>query len=212
MKTFPALALLILGLAVSVKAQDKQADEAAIRACFANYQAALAINDGQAVAALVSKQTISYYGNILKLILTGDEPTVRKQKPYRKMMVLQVRHDAPNLGVTNATQFFAFVVNKGWSAGAPEGGIKLGKISMDETVAAAPGVVNGVETPAMFFFSREGKAWKVDLVEVVLRLELLMTEQQKNSSIGEDEAIIKALEKRSGMPVSKDIWKPLKAK
>ena len=212
MKKLILLVSIFLALSASVRAQDKQADEAAIRACFANYQAATAKKHGQSVAALVSKQTISYYEYILKLVMTGDEPTIRKQKYYRKMMVLQVRHEIPNLSVTNGAQLFALVVSKGWNSSAPEGGIKLGKISTSETVAVAPGVLNGVETPATFFFSRAGKLWKVDLVGVILRLEQLMAEQQKKSSLSEDEAITTSLEKRSGRPVSKDIWKPLKAK
>jgi uncharacterized membrane protein len=73
-------------------------------------------------------------------------------------------------------------------------------------------MVNGEATPANFFFSREGKDWKVELVAVLLRFDQLMAQKQKVSSLSEDEAIIRTLEARSGRPVSKDIWKPLKDK
>ena len=212
MKALAVLASVCLALTVSVKAADSHADEAAIRARFTEFQAALAKGDGEAAAALVSKQTISYYGSILKLVLDGDEATVREQKPYRKMMVLLVRHGAPKLAITNASEFFVFVVSQGLNVGSSGAGVGLGKITMDETMASAPVVVNGEATPANFFFSREGKDWKVELVAVLLRFDQLMAQKQKVSSLSEDEAIIRTLEARSGRPVSKDIWKPLKDK
>src|SRR5664279_4556034 len=81
MKSLAVLASVCLVLTGSVEAADSHADEAAIRARFTEFQAALAKGDGEAAAALVSKQTISYYGSILKLVLDGDEATVREQKP-----------------------------------------------------------------------------------------------------------------------------------
>ena len=133
-------------------------------------------------------------------------------------MALLIRHEAPDIfsqngNSTNASSFFAIVISKGWGGEVGSPGIELGKITKEvDTIASAPVILNGQATPAKFIFELEATGWKFSLLDVILKTDKLMAEKQKGSSISEDDAIIQILEKRSGRPVSKDIWKPLKAK
>ncbi len=155
---------------------------------------------------------MSFYGSILKLVLNGDETTVRNLKFYRKMMVLQIRHEAPQIQNMAGSNFVAFLVSKGWVGTEAAPNVKLGGISFEGKAAKAAVQVNGEETPATFLFFREGNSWKFDLTWPALRLEHLMEEKQKQSPISEDDAIIQVLEMRSGRTVSKNVWQPLKPK
>jgi hypothetical protein len=132
-------------------------------------------------------------------------------------MALLVRHEAGQkyrtAGYsTNASDFFAFIVKRGWGGEVASAGVELGKISIDSTIAGAPAVLNGQATPAVVVFEHERSGWKLAILDAILRLDKLMAEKQKTSSLSEDDAILKTLERRSGRPVSRDIWKPLKAK
>ena len=211
-------ALILLAFVSVVNAQNSRADEAAIRACFKNYQAAIAKKDGNAAATLVSNTSIKYYGGILNLALNADEAKLRQVDFYRKMMALLVRNEAPDIysqlgNSTNASRFFALVVSNGWGGEIGSPTLELGKINKQaDIIASAPAVLNGQETPARFVFEFERDGWKFSLLDVIVRVNQIMKEKQKSSSVGEEDAIIQSLEKRSGRPVSKDIWKPLNRK
>lgn len=207
----------LLAFTAAASVANAENDEQAIRACFKNYQTAIAKKDGNAAAALLSKASLFYYGSILNLALNGEEAKVRQQHFYRKMMVLLVRHEAGQMYrtagySTNASDFFALIVKKGWGGEVASTGVELGKISIDSTIATAPAMLNGQATPARLVFERERSGWKLALLHAILRMDKLMADKQKTSPLSEDDAIIKTLEMRSGRPVSKDIWKPLKAK
>ena len=211
-----SVGIAFLALAFSSTMAEAGGEEAAIRTCFKNYQAAIAKKDGSAAAALISSTTLKYYAGILDLALNADEAKLRKQGHYRKTMALLVRHEAPDLyrqlnGNTNGSNFFALVVSNGWGGEIGSAGLELGKITKDvDILASAPAVLNGQETPARFVFELERDGWKFSLLDVIVRVDQIMKEKQKNSSVNADDAIIQAIEKRSGRTVSKDIWKPLK--
>src|SRR5438132_9976849 len=89
---FIFLFTLLVGISVARAADD----EAAIRACFKNYLAAVEKKDGDAAAALISKDSITYYRGILDLAMNADEAALRQQRFYRKMMTLLVRNEEPD--------------------------------------------------------------------------------------------------------------------
>jgi len=212
-------AFALLASVSAVKAQSSQAEESAIRDCFQKYKAAVEKSDGKTAAALISSDSIKYYGSILNLALNGDEKRIRQQHYYRKMMVLLVRLEAAktyctNGCSTNATEFYSFLVSRQLGGAVTPAGVALGKIKINEfhNYAGAQGILNGQETPATLVFQQERDGWKFDILAAILRLDQLMAEKQKQSSISEDDAIIQALEKRAGRPIDSSIWKPLRQK
>ncbi len=87
----------------------------------------------------------------------------------------------------------------------------LGNIIIDGGVTAkAPGILNGQVSPAVFVFERTAEGWKFSLLDVIVRVDQLRAESRKHALIDEDEAILKMLEARTGRPIRKDIWKPMR--
>ncbi len=195
-----------------------ETDEEAIRACFKQYQAAVAKRDGKAAAALVSKPTLAFFGGILNNALYGQEAKVRKLDFFRRMMVLYVRQELydfykTNGYSTNAADFFALVIERGYAGQVGAGKVELGKITMHtDVIASASGVLDGqVATPAVLVFERTTDGWKFSLLDIITRIDQLRAERQKIAPVDEDEGILKVLQARTGRPIRKDIWKPIRA-
>jgi len=211
-------ATILTALTISTAKTEAGTDEEAIRTCFREYQAAIANKDGKAAASLVSKPTLSYFAGILNNALNADEAKVRRLDFYRKMMVLLVRQDLSDTYKasgysTNASHFFALIIERGWVGQVGAGNLELGKITMDvDVIASAPGILNGQATPAKFVFERTAGGWKFSLLDVILRVNKLTAEKQKNALVNEDDAILQSLEARTSRLIKKDIWKPIWAR
>lgn len=208
---------VLFALCISTAETRGESDENAIRTCFKKYQVAIANKDGKTTAGLVTKPTVSYFSGILKNALDADEAKVKNLDFYRKMMVLLVRQELSDVYKTNGystngLDFLALIIDRGWVGKVGAGNLELGRVTMDDAdvFASAPGILNGQPTPARFVFERTADGWKFDLLSVILRVNRLVREKEKNSSVNEDEAILQRVEALSGRPIKKEIWKPMR--
>ncbi len=217
--------LLVALLCTAAFTGSSQSQEQAIRACYTNYLAAKKNHDGNAIAALVSKESINHYGVILDCALNCSEVMTHALDPWMKMTVLQARlqFTPSELRKQTPQTFFAFMVGKG------ELGVEnqarpdlqnLGEITVAGNKAKALVLLDGTIVkvngePATFDFVKEGGIWKVDLVGIIAQMEktlAVISSRKQETEDQKEQTMLEILQQRLGRDVSQDIWKPINPK
>lgn len=182
----------------------------AVRACFEAYRQALLAADGKAALALVDRNTIDYFDQMVDLALYGEEATVRGQSSVNKIMVLSLRHRMSRERLLKATAESVFVhaVNEGWIGKNGVIAVELGTIRVRHDSATAAIMAQGKEAPVSFTFHKEPDGWRIDLAALMSLTDLAFKQLLAQLGKSEDEAIADLLEAVSGREVSPQVWQP----
>jgi hypothetical protein len=205
------IGLPVAALAMLACTAEEPADQAAVRAAYDDYVAALLEKDGGRAASLVDRNTISYYGGLLELALRGDADTVHSISILDKIVVLTIRH---GISVDVAEQMtaetlFVHAVTEGWIGEQSVVNSALGQIVVQGSSATGVHIANGQVTPLKYTFHREDGRWGLDLTAIMAPAEQAFKMIIEQSGRTEDEFVINIIEAVSGEEVPDSVWEPM---
>lgn len=182
-----------------------------IRRTFKAYIRSLNQRDGTAAASLVDRNTLSYYGRMLRLALHGGERVVRALPIMDRIIVLRTRHQVPlaTLQRMDGSGLFAHGVKMDWMDRAKSSTFSPGIIEVRGRRATVYVLQQGKPIPLTFLFSREAPStWHIDLTSLfAIGNAAFKSWIPKRQS--EDEFILDLIGTISGRTPGKTIWRPL---
>ena len=194
-------------------------DRQAIQRCFVAYKEALLDKQGDRAVEQVSTTTLAHYGKMRDLALKGDGATVRSRSLIDQyiILVLRQRVGLEALLPMSDKDVISLAIREGWIG---ESGLKetmIGAVTVKGDRAEAVLVVRGkaYATPDVprFVFSKEQKAWKIDITALFPVAEKFFQTwyagAKASENISTDTFLINILTLMSDKPISPDIWKPL---
>lgn len=199
------LALAVVSL---VSATQAAADDViGVRTCFSKYKRAITELNGDAAAALVDKNTITYYDITLSRARRGKPAEVRQLGPFDMLLVLMVRHNVEpdDLKEMTGRKLFAYGVDDAWTDPESIANIEIQNIQINGTRATAQAAG---QAAIMFRFSKEKGKWKFDITGIAEMANAAMAKAFKDAGAKADDAILQVLQVSSEEPVADDIWEP----
>jgi hypothetical protein len=185
-------------------------DTNAIRQCFSEYKDALLAEDGAKAVELVDGETIELYSRQLDWALKATPGETRALGLLDKLSVLRIRMEfsRQELLEMDGRELFVYGVDHGWID--PEGvkNNSLGKITVTQDSATVQGLNQGKPTPINWVFTREGDAWKLNLLSILPAAETAFKMLIRESGQTEDEFLIEILSMLSEKRPDKSIWFP----
>jgi hypothetical protein len=182
--------------------------EPLVRATFESYVQALRSRDGTAAAALVSSETIDYYGELAALAGTGGPEEIRARSLVDRLTIALLRALRPpaELATLDGRELFVYGVEAGLIDESTVAANDIGAVRVDGDRAYATLVVSGQETPVDYEFARSGDEWLLDFVPVLERADAGLREIAMQAGQSEDEFIFTAVETVTGRPVDASIF------
>ncbi len=216
--SFSALPAIAQAPATSLKPLPPS-DRQAIQRCFVAYKQALLEKEGDRAVEQVSTTTLAHYGKMRDLALRGDGATVRSRSLTDQYLVLILRHRVglKALLPMSDKDVISLAIREGWIG---ESGLRettIGTVTVKGDRGEAVLVVRGkaYATPDVprFVFSKEQKAWKIDITALFPVAEKFFqdwyAEEKVSDNISTDTFLINILTLMSDKPISPDIWNPL---
>ncbi|MBI1742490.1 hypothetical protein HYR54_05415 [Candidatus Acetothermia bacterium] len=207
-------ALVVLSLVLVVYGWGPSNGEAAVRASFNSYKAALKAHDGKAAVTFVDKNTLNYYDKMLDLALRGTRESVLELSILDKLMVLTIRHNLPLELVKqmSSKSFFVYSVKEGLIAdNSTINGLRIEHIMVSGTTASGDATTTGGKVPpnTKWIFHKEDGHWKLDLTSIFPVINWALEQAVHASGLSVEEFLFKILKSISGKPVKDAVWEPL---
>ncbi|MGB0177791.1 MAG: hypothetical protein ACPF9D_11540, partial [Owenweeksia sp.] len=195
----------------SLSLQGQSEDQQKIRTAFDNYKSAIRYSNGDVALAFIDQNTRDYYQEMTNAIKTADSLSVRDMNVLDKIMVLSARHRIPEEKAISmeGDQLFIYAVKYGMVAKNSVENVEIGEIVVNGNTATASLVASGQPVPMNFEFNRENNKWKIDLTSLFEISEAGMLQVIEQKGVDENMFIEKIIELSSGIPIRKNLWKPL---
>lgn len=182
--------------------------EPAVRATFESYGQALLDRNGSAAAALVTTDTIEYYGTLATLASTGgpEEIGARSLTDRLSIALLRVRRTPAELAQMDGRRLFEYAVEAGLVDESSVANNQLGSIRVDGERALAQVVVGSTPSPFNYEFVREGDRWLFDIVSLIHATDPVLRQAARQAGRPEDELIFQLVESSTGQRVDASIF------
>lgn len=198
----------------SVHAQDAVSeDETAIRDVFAAYKDALAIEDGDAAAGLVTSNSIAYYGYMRDHALFSAPEVVQELELFDQLQVLllRLRLPADSLEMLNAREIFSVGIKRGWTDQESTARLELGTVNVYRDEALTTALQGQMETPMeLFRFVREDGKWRQDLIHTLRVAGQMIGEAFEQAEMDKAEFVTTMLQYSEGFEIGPEVWEPLR--
>ncbi len=198
------------------QAQESLADAAAVVGVFEGYKAALMAGDGETAATLVDAGTLVYFGELQRLALTADEPTLKARTFVDRLLVVSMRQVlAPaDLEVLELGDLMNLAVSEGWISPETVSQLDIGAVTVSGDQAVAEALSASLPTNSddpegfdlHYQFFREQGAWKFGFSSLVDSLSRLVSEFTAQLGTDQDELIFLLVQSLTGKPVLPSVW------
>lgn len=188
----------------------------AVRLVFEAYKRALLEGDGQAAAALVDASTLSYFGAIKDLAMSGSEEEVKARAFVDRLLIVTMRHEleVETLESMDLEGLLRHAIESGWIAKASIRRLDIGEITIDgdtargvaKTAGAIPAPAEPGAEPLSYAFIREDGVWKFGFSSLVASLNKVITDFAQQMGANEDDLIFTLVQALSGRQVLPEIW------
>ncbi len=184
-------------------------EEPAVKSCFANYKKAITSSNGDAAAAEVDANTISYYSRMLTHTLELSADQTKALGLMDKLIVLMARHRIPadELRAMDGKAFFVYAVDHGWTGDV--GNIQLGAVSVTGNTAKAEHLLGNQKSGIYWGFNKEGGKWKIDLTSNMTELQKILKQTIAQQGMGDDEFLFIAITEGNPDQIKDTIWNPV---
>ncbi len=211
------VAALLCQLAVAQAPAEAKDDEAAVRATFEAYRQALMAGDGETAAALVDRDTGTYFGELKRLALEGSEEEVRQRTFVDRLLVVAFRHQfaSEELASMQLADVVVRATEIGWinSTAIEQLAVGAVRIEGNEATAAArtrasledPSLAGGMDELA-YRFVNEGGQWKFRFSALVSSIDEVMRDLAAQLGTDEDDLIFTLVESLTGVEVLPEVW------
>lgn len=200
--------ILCLLFAVCLPARADDGDEAAVRAVFAGYKAAVLARKGDRAADHVTTGTLREYARYRDLALTASRTQLEALPMSERLQVLIIRARVPAtaLRTMDGRDVFAYAVDRGWIGREGVERSELGTLQVDGDTAAARLKIGRTELPVDFEFEREATGWRFNLIPLTLMSEDVFRQLARQKGVGENEMVMTLLRDLMETPVDDRIW------
>ncbi len=183
-------------------------EEAAIRAAFEAYRAALLARDGEGALPHVSQAVVEYYGNVQQLALYAGAAEVRARPLSDQLFVLMLRQRiAPErLRGMAAGEVFAHGVAQGWISDESARTQQLGRVGVMGNMAIAETLVRGRPSPVRLHFVRTDGAWRWDMLSVIQSVDAGLRSAAERAGATPEALMAAAVERVTGQAVTPALW------
>ena len=143
---FLIASLSILLASVSLAQSEDEAE--AVRRLFERYKVALLQGEGELASELVDADTLTYFDEIRKLTLGGDEEAVRQRPFVDRLLIITMRHELPaaTLEQMELADLLQHAVEAGWIGKQSIAQLSIGAIEIDGDEATGAAVTTGVHS------------------------------------------------------------------
>ncbi|WP_143465396.1 hypothetical protein [Kribbella sp. ALI-6-A] len=154
---------------------------------FAAYRTAVLAKDGQAVAGLLTAESIEYYAAIKKLAMTAREPYLRQARVSDQLVVVKLRTSVPaeNLRRWSPSRLVVDAVERGDMNSASVQRMSSGEVDVAGDIGTVQLKVDGHDSPLSFTFYREGGRWKFRLIPLLEATETALRARMQEQHITE---------------------------
>lgn len=196
-----ALFLLLPIVGAMAQAADPKKDVADIQQAWDTYQEHVIARRGDKATGLLAKPTIAYYTRMRELILTGTQEQMAKQGVLTRVTVYLMRHllTAAEMKAMSTQKFIAWTVDKGL-VDSSRGKVQITNIQVDGDKAVASIKAGASVSPPILRFAREDGQWRVDVAEMIRKIEPIMEERLKKSNISEEQLLAVMMRRHSKKP------------
>jgi hypothetical protein len=185
-------------------------EEAAVRAAFEAYRAALLARDGDAALLHVSEATFEYYGEVQRLALyaTADEVRARPLPDQLYVLMLRTRIPTERLRAMTPRELFAHGVVQGWIGEESTRTMQVGRIFVDGGRASAPVLQEGRPSPLNLHFVRQDGAWRWDMLGVIQLMDPLFRQLAEAGGATPEALLLQVVEGVAKRPLPPTVWDP----
>jgi hypothetical protein len=186
-------------------------DEAAIRAAFDAYKAAILGGDGRGAVRWLSADTFDYYEEAQRLALEADEEELRGEKLADQMGVLAMRGllSAKAVRESSPEELVVTAVEKGLIGTSSVVKSTIGDVTVSGATATAQNVSDGEETPFDYIFVREEGAWRLKLMALLETSEATMHQAAQDQGLTDEELIDAVVVQMLGKAKAAKAWEPI---
>lgn len=186
---------------------DPEADAKAVQSVFDKYRAEAGAQNGVAVPALISPDTIAHYDTVVNLARTAGPDEIAKAGMMDRLMIARMRVETPpDFDSMNGTDLLVYGIDEGMiDADALEGN-SIGEVRVDGDRAYAPMLVDGEPAGADWEFVRTDSGWTFDLAAGFPLINEALTQVAADGDMTEDEFIFSVVEMVTGTPVDASVW------
>lgn len=153
----------------SPAAPSQEQTEEAIRAAFAEYEAALLGRDGERGTAVISSRVYGFYDGMRQLALTADAQQLGGLRIFEQVTVYALRAEisAELLRTATPRELLGAAIDEGLVSEQAVRNFTLGRITVDGGSAAAEALRLGKASGVEFAFVLEGGQWRLDLQPLI---------------------------------------------
>jgi hypothetical protein len=202
---------LLLGISATSYGQQSD-DSQLIKNTFSNYKKSVLEGNGTEAAKWVDSKTLTYYSKMLQAAVYADSAEVQNLELLDKLIVLSARHRVPKSEILNMqhNDFFVYSIDKGMISKGTVLTVEIGEVNVDGVAANGKLISDGQVSPLFFQFAKEEGQWKLNITSLFPVSNAGLKKRISDNEMTEDEFIFKTLERLTGRPVGKEIWKALK--
>lgn len=211
-KTFSAILVASFVLASSVwSLAAESSEQTAVREAFAAYKSAALKDDGDTAVKQLSRGTIDWYGDMLKLALYGDADKVRSQSPFCQIMILRMRSQIPRdkLQEMAGKDVAVYAINNGWLNKDTVEKLDVGEISIDGGSATAPMMSGNAKAGVEHRFVNEAGSWRLDLLHNSKIVDAALSAMAGQQGMTQEQLVLVVLASTTGKTPDATIWNPL---
>lgn len=204
--------LLVAGAAVVMLLRmPEPPPEESVRQTFAAYRRAVLADDGPAAAALLSAETVEWYGKMQDLTLYATKDEVERLAPLEKIQVLAFRQRVPadELRAMSPRQLVAYAVAHGWIGKPGMGRTDLGTVTASTDAAVGAVLVDGKDSGHQYNFVHEGGRWLFHQLPMLQAGNDLITTAAQQRGVSVDQYVQMLVESGSAKKITADVWQPL---
>jgi hypothetical protein len=185
-------------------------EEAAVRAAFEAYRAALLARDGDAALLHVSEATFEYYGEVQRMALyaTADEVRARPLPDQLYVLMLRTRIPTERLRAMTPRELFAHGVVQGWIGEESTRTMQVGRIHVDGGRASAPVLQEGRPSPLHLHFVRQDGAWRWDMLGVIQLMDPLFRQLAEAGGATPEALLLQVVEGVAKRRLPPTVWDP----
>ena len=185
-------------------------DEAAVRATFAAYKAAVLAQQGERAADNVTTDTLREYARYRELALSAPRAALEALPMTERLQVLIIRARVPvaDLRAMDGRRVFTHAVDRGWIGREGVERSELGTVQVDGDRAAARLKIGATELPVDFEFEREPGGWRFNLIPLTTMSEDVIKQLARQNGVSENEMVMTLLRGLSEAPVDERLWDP----
>ncbi|MDO3401040.1 MULTISPECIES: hypothetical protein [Mycobacteriaceae] len=186
---------------------DPAADAKAVQSVFDKYRTEAAAQNGAAVPALISPDTIAHYDTVVKLARTAGPAEVATVGMMDRLMIARMRVEVPpDFATMDGTDLLVYGVDEGMIDSDALEGNSIGDVRVDGDRAYAPMLVDGEPAGADWEFVRTDAGWTFDLAAGFPLINEALTQVAADGDMTEDEFIFSVVELVTGTPVDASVW------